>query len=151
MFITYKYFVFFPFTLKYVIFQSAELPNPNRQSEPSSRNLGKNIGKAQRWAVLKISSANCNSTNLQIFQFFYRLQTFRKCGNLRICDLQTIFFLRFANLRFGNPIICCGLKIFANQQYKIFPLQIYVNLKCSHSKVFGRVLSYLAFHSQKYT
>ncbi len=30
---------------------------------------------------------------------FLDMQTFRKCGNLRICDMRTIKFLRFTDLR----------------------------------------------------
>jgi hypothetical protein len=45
------------------------------------------VNKGGRYANT-VSSANCESSNLR---------TFCKCSNLRICDLSTIYFLRFAN------------------------------------------------------
>jgi len=42
--------------------------------------------------------------------------TFRKCGNLRICNLRTQSFLCSEDLTFANPNSFCGLKTFANSQ-----------------------------------
>ncbi len=47
----------------------------------------------------------------KIAEFFINLRTVRKCGNYRICDLRIIYFLRFADLRFTDPINFCELKL----------------------------------------
>ncbi len=67
------------------------------------------------------SSTNRKSANLRTI--FLDLWTFHKCGILRICDMQTIYFLRFADLRFADPIIFC-IKLLQIRQYRIFSLQI---------------------------
>ncbi len=74
---------------------------------------------------------------------------------LGICDLRTIKLQRFADLRFADPIILCGLKTSAILQiYIIFSLQN-KSLKCSHSNSrttfgFGTGCD-IAFRSLKYT
>jgi hypothetical protein len=76
------------------------------------------------------------------------------CGlKLLICDLRSIYFLGFADLRFSD--IFCGLKTSANPQIHHFYPYKY-KIKCSHSSLwttfaFGSVLSYMAFRSLKYT
>jgi hypothetical protein len=67
----------------------------------------------------QISFANQKSANFADL-FFSDLQTFRKCGNLRICDFGNIYFLRCANLLLANPIIFCGLINFTNPQIHNF-------------------------------
>ncbi len=76
-----------------------------------------------------------------------------KCGYLWICDLGTIYFLRFADLWFGELILFGGLQTSANQQMYNF-LCTSICIKCFHSNLmttlaFGTVLrqSYLAFRS----
>ncbi len=68
--------------------------------------------------------------------FFIDLQTFRKCGML-FCGfaISGSYILRFVDLRFADPIRCCGFKTSANpQKYRNF-LLANISLKCSHSNL----------------
>jgi hypothetical protein len=79
----------------------------------------------QRCAVRKVPQiANPQFADLNLF---LDLRTFRKYSHLRICDLRTMYFWQFADLRFVDPIIFCGLKTSANNyffpyNYKLEPL-----------------------------
>ncbi len=75
----------------------------------------------------QISSANHKSANLQTI-FVFRSADSGKCGkyickccNLRICNLRTIYLLRFADF-----IIFCELKTSANTSF------VSLSLKCFH-------------------
>jgi hypothetical protein len=50
----------------------------------------------------QISSANRKSVKFANFKFFWGLRTIRKWGNLSMCDLRTVIFFLFVNLRFGT-------------------------------------------------
>ncbi len=47
-------------------------------------------------------------------QVFLDLQNLRKCGNLRICDLKTIYFLATCGFSICGPNYFCELKTSAN-------------------------------------
>ena len=65
------------------------------------------------------------------------LLTFHMSGNLEICELQTdpIFFVRFANFRFADPIFVAVLKL--PQIFKFF-IFLFTNtyLKCANSNFY---------------
>ncbi len=96
----------------------------------------------------QISSANRKSANFQTY-FFRFADLPQKCGNLRIWDLRSIYFLRFANWRFAN------LKLMQIRKYLILSF-LNISLKCSHSNLrttfgFWDSSSYRAFRCLKYS
>ncbi len=89
----------------------------NFNSTTKNHRQGDSISSTHRLPM----SDKVNNTfhKLQIRKFadliFLKLWTFRKSGNLR-----TIYFLRYADLRFSDTITSCGLKISTNQKIHDF-------------------------------
>ena len=75
---------------------------------------------------------------------------FRNCGILRIYGLRSLSFLRFADLRFVDPIIFADLKL--TQMHTVIFLLTNTSFKCSHSNLrtisaYGTVFLSIVFRS----
>ncbi len=79
----------------------------------------------QRWAVRKYVRQIANPKICEL-NFFKDLRTFRKCGNLRICDLQTLYFCDLL-----SHLFFAYFKL--PQIHDFYPYKL--SWKCSHSNL----------------